>query len=51
MASGGIEAIYRKPNTSKQTPGRKIYPYPKIYPYLLRKTKVVRPDHVWAELA
>ena len=42
MASGGIEAIYRKPNTSKPAPGRKIYPY------LLRKLQVVRPDQVWA---
>ena len=42
MKRMGIEAIYRKPNTSKRGPGHKIYPY------LLRKTKVVRPDHVWA---
>ncbi len=45
MKRMGIEAIYRKPNTSKPVAGHKIYPY------LLRKTKVVRPDHVWAELA
>ncbi len=31
-----------KPNTSKRAPGHKIYPY------LLRKTKVARSDHVWA---
>jgi hypothetical protein len=36
----GIEAIYRKPNTSKPAPGHKIYPY------LLRKMQAVRP--VWA---
>jgi putative transposase len=42
MKRMGIEAIYRKPNTSKPAPGHKIYPY------LLRKTKVVRPDQVWA---
>jgi putative transposase len=42
MKRMGIEAIYRKPNTSKPVPGHKIYPY------LLRKTKVVRPDRVWA---
>ena len=38
----GIEAIYRKPNTSKPAPGHKIYPY------LLRKMQAVRPDQVWA---
>ena len=38
----GIEAIYRCPNTSKQAPGHKIYPY------LLRKLAVTRPKQVWA---
>jgi putative transposase len=38
----GIEAIYRRPNTSKPAPGHKIYPY------LLRGLKVDRPNHVWA---
>ena len=42
MKRMGIEAIYRKPNTSKPAPGHKIYPY------LLRKMQVVRPDQVWA---
>jgi putative transposase len=42
MRRMGIEAIYRKPNTSKPVPGHKIYPY------LLRKMQVVRPDQVWA---
>ena len=37
-----IEAIYRRPNTSKPAPGHKIYPY------LLRKLAVTRPNHVWA---
>jgi putative transposase len=37
-----IEAIYRKPNTSKPTPGHKIYPY------LLRKLQIDRPNQVWA---
>ena len=32
----GIEAIYRKPNTSKPAPGHKIHPY------LLRKMQAVR---------
>jgi len=38
----GIEAIYRRPNTSKPAPGHKIYPY------LLRGLKVARPNQVWA---
>ena len=37
-----IEAIYRRPNTSKPSPGHKIYPY------LLRGLTVDRPDQVWA---
>lgn len=42
MKRMGIEALYRKPNTSKPAPGHKIYPY------LLRKLAVTRPNHVWA---
>src|SRR5271154_6456548 len=42
MKRMGIEAIYRKPNTSKPQPGHKIYPY------LLRGLKVERPNQVWA---
>jgi putative transposase len=42
MKRMGIEAIYRRPNTSKPAPGHKIYPY------LLRGVTVERPDHVWA---
>ena len=42
MRRMGIEAIYRRPNTSKATPGNKIYPY------LLRGLVVDRPDRVWA---
>ncbi len=42
MRRMGIEAIYRRPNTSKPAPGHKIYPY------LLRKTAVVRPNQAWA---
>jgi putative transposase len=37
-----IEAIYRRPNTSKPTPGHKIYPY------LLRDLAVTKPNQVWA---
>jgi putative transposase len=42
MKRMGIAAIYRRPNTSKPAPGHKIYPY------LLRKLKVERPNHVCA---
>jgi len=42
MKRMAIEAIYRKPNTSKPAPGHKIYPY------LLRKLPVTRPNQVWA---
>jgi putative transposase len=38
----GIEAVYRRPNTSKPAPGDKIYPY------LLRGMKIERPNQVWA---
>nr|WP_064198416.1 MULTISPECIES: hypothetical protein [Emticicia] len=37
-----INAIYRKPNTSKPN---KEY---EIYPYLLRGLKIIRPNQVWA---
>ena len=42
MKRMGIEAIYRKPNTSKPAPGHKIYPY------LLRNLPVTRANQVWA---
>jgi putative transposase len=42
MKRMGIEAIYRRPNTSKPMPGHKIYPY------LLRNMPVTRPNQVWA---
>jgi putative transposase len=42
MKRMGIEAIYRRPNTSKPAPGHKIYPY------LLRALPVTRPNQVWA---
>jgi len=41
MKRMGIEAIYRKPNTSKPEPGHKIYPY------LLRRLAITRPNQVW----
>ena len=42
MKKMGIEAIYPRPNTSKPAPGHKVYPY------LLRKLAVTRPNQVWA---
>jgi len=41
MRKMGIEAIYRRSNTSKPAPGHKI-------PYLLRKLPITRPNQVWA---
>ena len=42
MKRMGIQALYRKPNTSKPAPGHKIFPY------LLRDLTVTRPNQVWA---
>ena len=42
MRRMGIEAIYRKPNTSKAALGHKIHPY------LLRGLTIERPNQVWA---
>jgi putative transposase len=42
MRKMGVEAIYRKPNTSKPAPGHRIYRY------LLRNLVVTHPDQVWA---
>ena len=42
MRKMGIEAIYRRPNTSKPAPGHKVYPY------LLRNLAITRPNQVWA---
>ena len=42
MKRMGIEAIYRRPNTSKPAPGHKIYPY------LLRNLPITGPNQVWA---
>jgi putative transposase len=42
MRRMGIEAIYRRPNTSKPAPGHRIYPY------LLRGLMIDYPNHVWA---
>ncbi len=42
MAKMGIEALYRKANTSRKAPGSFIYPY------LLRNLVIDRPNQVWA---
>jgi putative transposase len=42
MRRMGIEALYRRPNTSKPAVGHKVYPY------LLRGLAVVRSNQVWA---
>jgi len=42
MKRMGIEALYRRPRTTKPEPGHKIYPY------LLRGVAITRPNQVWA---
>jgi len=42
MKRMGIEALYRKPRTTKPGKGHKVYPY------LLRNLKIDRPNQVWA---
>ncbi|WP_085978290.1 IS3 family transposase [Roseobacter sp. MED193] len=41
MGIMGLQAIYKGPNTSKK------HPQHKIWPYLLRKLSITRPNHVW----
>ncbi|MGB7300591.1 MAG: IS3 family transposase [Burkholderiaceae bacterium] len=42
MRRMGIEAVYRKPRTSDQHPGHKVFPY------LLRHLSIDQPNQVWA---
>jgi putative transposase len=42
MRRMGIEALYRRPRTTKPEPGHKVYPY------LLRGLEIGRPNQVWA---
>ena len=42
MKKMGIEALYRKPNTSRR---QAAHP---VYPYLLRNLKIDQPNQVWA---
>lgn len=42
MRRMGIQALYRKPNTSRRHHGHKVYPY------LLRSLPITAPNQVWA---
>src|SRR6516164_1705201 len=42
MRRMGIEALYRRPRTTKPEPGHKVYAY------LLRGLEIVRPNQLWA---
>jgi putative transposase len=42
MKKMGIEALYRRPNTSRK------HPQNPIFPYLLRGLEITRANHVWA---
>ena len=42
MRRMGMEALYRRPRTTKPEPGHKIHPY------LLRGMTITQPNHVWA---
>jgi putative transposase len=42
MRRMGIEALYRKANTSRRHPAHPVYPY------LLRELEITQPNHVWA---
>ncbi|MGH8379219.1 MAG: IS3 family transposase [Gammaproteobacteria bacterium] len=42
MRRMGIEALYRRPRTTRPAPGHKVYPY------LLRGLAITRPNQVWA---
>ena len=43
MRKMGIEALYRKPNTSRRHPGHRVYPY------LLRGLAIERPNQVLSD--
>ena len=42
MRKMGIEALYRRPRTTRPEPGHRVYPY------LLRGLAITRPNQVWA---
>ena len=41
MRLAGLEAVYRRPNTSRPTPSHRVYPY------LLKGMKTDRVNQVW----
>jgi len=41
MRLAGLEAVYRRPNTSRPTPSHRVYPY------LLKGMKIDRVNQVW----
>ncbi len=42
MRTMGLQAIYRRPRTSRPEPGHRVYPY------LLGAMEITRPNQVWA---
>ena len=42
MRTMGVVALYQKPNTSRR------HPEHPVFPYLLRRLTITRPNHVWA---
>ena len=42
MQRMGVQAVYPKPKTSRASPDHKVYPY------LLRDVKIIRPNEVWS---
>src|SRR6185295_6613652 len=42
MLRMGMEALYRRPRTTRPEPGHKVFPY------LLRGIEIARPNQVWA---
>jgi len=42
MRLAGLDAVYRRPNTSRPTPSHRVYPY------LLKGMKIDRVNQVWA---
>jgi putative transposase len=42
MRAMGIQALYRAPRTTQKHPDHQVFPY------LLRKLSITRPNHVWA---
>ncbi len=45
MRTMGLQAIYRRPRTSKPAPGHRVYPY------LLGGMEITRPNQVWGRIS